>query len=65
MPFGNAMPELLVGSPDTISAKIEAARARFDPREAVMIIPQGIQPAGQVCDSLELFAGKVMPRFAG
>jgi alkanesulfonate monooxygenase SsuD/methylene tetrahydromethanopterin reductase-like flavin-dependent oxidoreductase (luciferase family) len=64
VPFGNATPELLVGSPDTISAKIEAARGRFNPQEAVMIIPQGIHSAGQVCDSLELFAQKVMPRFA-
>jgi alkanesulfonate monooxygenase SsuD/methylene tetrahydromethanopterin reductase-like flavin-dependent oxidoreductase (luciferase family) len=64
VPFGNPMPELLVGSPDTISAKIETARARFNPREAFMIIPQGIHPADQVCDSLGLFAEKVMPRFA-
>jgi alkanesulfonate monooxygenase SsuD/methylene tetrahydromethanopterin reductase-like flavin-dependent oxidoreductase (luciferase family) len=65
IPFGNLMPELLVGSPDTISAKIEAARHRFGPTEAVMIIPQGIQPAGQVVDSIGLFAEKVMPRFIG
>ena len=63
VPFGSATPELLVGSPDTISAKIEAAQARFNPTEAFMIIPQGIHPASQVCDSLELFASKVMARF--
>jgi len=63
VPFGNPMPELLVGSPDTISAKIEAARARFNPTETFMIIPQGIHSADQVCASLELFADKVMPRF--
>ena len=63
VPFGNPMPELLVGSPDTISAKIEAARQRFDPQEAFMIIPQGVHPANQVCDSIGLFAEKVMPRF--
>lgn len=65
VPFGNPMPEMLVGSPDTISAKIEAAQGRFNPSEAFMIIPQGIHPAGQICDSLELFATKVMPRFTG
>ncbi|MGD9601244.1 MAG: LLM class flavin-dependent oxidoreductase [Gammaproteobacteria bacterium] len=63
VPFGNPMPETLVGSPDTISRKIEAARQRFNPRECFLIIPQGLQPADQVCDSLELFARKVMPRF--
>ncbi|MGI9614564.1 MAG: LLM class flavin-dependent oxidoreductase [Acidimicrobiales bacterium] len=63
VPFGNPMPELLVGSPDTISAKIDAARERFDPSEAFMIVPQGIHSADQVCASLDLFAEKVMPRF--
>lgn len=64
VPFGNPLPELLVGSPDTISAKIEAAQARFSPRETFMIIPQGIHPADQVCESLGLFADKVLPRFS-
>jgi len=64
VPFGNPFPELLVGSPDTISAKIEAARARFDPGEAFMIVPQGLQPAAQVVDSIGLFAEKVLPRFS-
>ena len=62
--FGNPLPELLVGSPDTISAKIEAAQQRFNPQETFMIIPQGIHPADQVCESLGLFADKVMPRFS-
>jgi alkanesulfonate monooxygenase SsuD/methylene tetrahydromethanopterin reductase-like flavin-dependent oxidoreductase (luciferase family) len=64
VPFGNPMPETLVGSPDTISRKIEAARRRVNPHECFLIIPQGIHPAHQVCDSLDLFARKVMPRFA-
>src|SRR4051812_28978959 len=65
VPFGNQMPELLVGSPDTISARIEAAQQRFGPGEAFLIVPQGIEPAGRVCDSVRLFADKVMPRFSG
>ena len=64
VPFGNPMPELLVGSPDTISAKIEAAQTRFNPQETFMIIPQGIHPSTQIVDSLGLFADKVMPRFS-
>ncbi|MDH3684157.1 MAG: LLM class flavin-dependent oxidoreductase, partial [Acidimicrobiia bacterium] len=64
VPFGNPMPELLVGSPDTISAKIEAAQRRFNPGEAFMIVPQGVHSADQICDSIGLFAEKVMPRFA-
>ncbi len=64
VPFGNPMPELLVGSPDTITAKIEAARKRFNPQETFMIIPQGIHSADQICESLGLFADKVLPRFS-
>ena len=64
VPFGNPMPELLVGSPDTISAKIEAAAERFNPGEAFLLVPQGVHTADQICDSLGLFADKVMPRFA-
>lgn len=63
IPFGNPFPELLVGSPDTISRKIEAAQQRFNPQECFLIIPQGLHPASQVGDSLDLFARKVMPRF--
>lgn len=63
VPFGNPFPELLVGSPDTITRKIEAARNRFNPRECFLIVPQGLQPASQVGASLDLFADKVMPRF--
>lgn len=64
VPFGNPMPELLVGSPDTISAKIETAQRQFNPGEAFMIVPQGVHSADQICDSIGLFADKVMPRFA-
>lgn len=62
VPFGNPMPETLVGSPDTITRKIEAARARFNPQECFFILPQGIHSGQQVCDSLERFANSVMPR---
>jgi alkanesulfonate monooxygenase SsuD/methylene tetrahydromethanopterin reductase-like flavin-dependent oxidoreductase (luciferase family) len=64
VPFGNPMPELLVGSPDTISARIEEARRVFDPRETFLLIPQGLHERDQVLTSLELFATKVMPRFS-
>jgi alkanesulfonate monooxygenase SsuD/methylene tetrahydromethanopterin reductase-like flavin-dependent oxidoreductase (luciferase family) len=64
VPFGNPMPELLVGSPDTISARIEQARRTFDPTETFLLIPQGLHERDQVLTSLELFATKVMPRFS-
>ena len=63
VPFGNPMPELLVGSPDTITAKIERARQAFNPQECFMIVPQGMHSGDQICASLELFADTVMPRF--
>ncbi len=63
IPFGNQFPELLVGSPDTITRKIEAARARFNPQELFMIIPQGLHPMEQLSASIDLFARKVMTRF--
>ena len=63
IPFGNGFPPLLVGSPDTISRKLEAARDTINPRETFLIFPQGIHEKNQVLDSLGLFSSAVMPRF--
>ena len=61
--FGQPMPELLVGSPDTLCRKIEAARQAFNPKETFLLIPQGIHTRDQLVSSLDLFANKVMPHF--
>jgi alkanesulfonate monooxygenase SsuD/methylene tetrahydromethanopterin reductase-like flavin-dependent oxidoreductase (luciferase family) len=61
--FGQDLPKLLVGSPDTISAEIEAAAKMIPFRECFLLIPQGISPPERILASLELFAEKVMPRF--
>jgi hypothetical protein len=54
----------LVGDPDFISRRIEEAARTFPIKECFFLIPQGISPLEQVLSSLELFAKKVMPRFA-
>lgn len=61
--FRQPLPEMLVGSPDTISRRIEQAVDTFNPQECFLLIPQGLHPPEQVLASLELFADKVMPRF--
>jgi alkanesulfonate monooxygenase SsuD/methylene tetrahydromethanopterin reductase-like flavin-dependent oxidoreductase (luciferase family) len=61
--FGQPLPELLVGSPDTLSRRLEEAQAAIDPQEVFLLIPQGVHDRGQVLASLELFADKVLPRF--
>ncbi len=64
VPFGQGQPEWLVGDPDFISRRIEEASKTFPIKECFLLIPQGISPREQVLESLELFATKVMPRFA-
>ena len=64
IPFGNPLPKLLVGSPDTLSTMIEEADQRLTVKDCFLLVPQGIQPAGEILDSLELFATKVLPRFS-
>jgi hypothetical protein len=64
VPFGQGMPELLVGSPDTISRRIEEAARAVPNKECFLQIPQGVHTREQILTSLELFANKVMPRFA-
>jgi len=63
VPFGNPLPSLLIGSPDTISEKIEEAQQIINPHEAFLLIPQGIHGRDENLRSLDLFATKVMPRF--
>jgi alkanesulfonate monooxygenase SsuD/methylene tetrahydromethanopterin reductase-like flavin-dependent oxidoreductase (luciferase family) len=63
-PFGLPMPELLVGSPDTLTRRIEQAAAAVPIEECFLLIPQGVHPREKILASLELFAAKVLPRFA-
>ena len=62
-PFGQGVPELLVGSPDTLNKRIDAISKTVPVDEAFLLIPQGIHTAAQLQESLDLFARKVMPNF--
>ena len=62
-PFGQGMPELLVGSPDTINRRIERVAASVPVDEAFLLIPAGLHTPAQIEDSLGLFAERVMPNF--
>ncbi len=62
-PFGQGMPELLVGSPDTINRRIERVAASVPVEEAFLLIPAGLHTPAQLEDSLGLFAERVMPNF--
>ena len=64
-PFGQGMPELLVGSPDTINRRIERVAASVPVDEAFLLIPAGLHTPAQIEDSLGLFAERVMPNFTG
>ena len=61
MPFGQGVPELLVGSPDTLNKRIEQISKAVPIKEAILLIPQGLHTSEQILDSLDLFARKVMP----
>ena len=63
VPFGQGMPELLVGSPSTISKRIERVAASVALDEAFLLIPAGLHTPAQIEDSLGLFAERVMPNF--
>ena len=63
VPFGQGMPELLVGSPDTINKRIERVAASVPVEEAFLLIPAGLHTPAQLEDSLGLFAERVMPNF--
>jgi alkanesulfonate monooxygenase SsuD/methylene tetrahydromethanopterin reductase-like flavin-dependent oxidoreductase (luciferase family) len=62
-PFGQGMPEVLVGSPDTLNRRIEEVSRAVPIDEAYLLIPQGLHSADQLKESLDLFARKVMPNF--
>ena len=64
LPFGQGHPELLVGDPDSLSRRIEEASKAVPIKECFFLLPQGIHDRDQIMSSLELFAEKVMPRFA-
>lgn len=64
MPFGQPFPELLFGSPDTLSRRIDAAARTVPLNEMFLIIPQGLHEPADIMRSLELFATGVMPNFA-
>jgi len=61
--FGQGSVERLIGSPDTITRRIEAAAAVVPINEMFLLLPQGIGEPQQIEASLALFADKVMPRF--
>ena len=60
-PFGQGLPELLVGSPDTLNREIERVGKSVPIDEAILLIPQGILEPSALLDSLDLFSRKVMP----
>ena len=62
-PFGQGLPELLVGSPDTLNKRIERISKAVPIDEAFLLIPAGIHTPQQIHDSLDLFARKVMPNW--
>ena len=62
-PFGQGMPELLVGSPDTINQRIDRVAKCVPVEEAFLLIPAGLHTPEQLEDSLGLFAERVMPNF--
>ncbi|MGR8946756.1 MAG: LLM class flavin-dependent oxidoreductase [Gammaproteobacteria bacterium] len=64
MPFGQPMPELLIGSPDTLCRRIEEASTAVPINEMVLLLPQGVHDRDQIMASLELFAENVIPKFS-
>ena len=60
-PFGQGLPELLVGSPETLNKEIERVGKSVPIDEAILLIPQGILEPSALLDSLDLFSRKVMP----
>ena len=62
-PFGQGMPELLIGSPDTIKQRIDRVAKCVPVEEAFLLIPAGLHTPEQLEDSLGLFAERVMPNF--
>ena len=64
VPFGRSVPPLLVGDADTICRKLEAVSRHVTASEIFLHFGQGILDRDQCRRTLELFAERVMPRFA-
>lgn len=64
LPFGQDWPEMLIGDPDTVTRRLEEASQAVPFNECFFIIGQGVMERYRVLKTLELFAEKVMPRFA-
>jgi len=62
-PFGQGVPELLVGTPDDIKSRIETVSKAIPLDEVFLLIPQGILEPEKLNASVELFAREVMPAF--
>jgi alkanesulfonate monooxygenase SsuD/methylene tetrahydromethanopterin reductase-like flavin-dependent oxidoreductase (luciferase family) len=64
LPFDQARPMALVGTPDEVSGQIDTAFNQLHFNEVHLQIGQGYLEKDEVIDELELFANKVMPRFS-
>ncbi len=64
-PFGQGVPELLVGSPATLNRRIETVGKAIPLDEVFLLIPQGILEPDKLLHSIDLFARRVLPNFAG
>ena len=63
-PFGPGRPEMLIGSPDTISRRFEEAADTFALEDVFLLIPQGIHDSSKILTSLDLLATRVMQRLS-
>lgn len=61
VPFGFGLPELLIGSPETLNKRLAEVNKTIPVKECYLLIPQGIHTPEQIKTSLDLFATKVMP----
>ena len=64
LPFDQARPMAIVGTPDEVSRQIDTAFNQLHFNEVHLQIGQGYLEKDEVIDELELFANKVMPRFS-
>jgi alkanesulfonate monooxygenase SsuD/methylene tetrahydromethanopterin reductase-like flavin-dependent oxidoreductase (luciferase family) len=64
LPFDQARPMAIVGTPDEVSRQIETAFNQLRFNEVHLQIGQGYLEKDEVIGELELFANKVMPRFS-
>jgi alkanesulfonate monooxygenase SsuD/methylene tetrahydromethanopterin reductase-like flavin-dependent oxidoreductase (luciferase family) len=56
--------QLYIGTPDSVSEQIARMREEFNPDDLLVYTWIPGMPQRDVLRSMELFAGKVMPRFA-